>query len=222
MALWGLVDHPALPTLATTGRSRGRRIALTRRKDLAELPQTRRHGIRTVTLEIALASMAGSDKGSLDKLLDEALRRGLTTWPRLEDAFGTFVRPSRPGTALIRTIVSERSIDSAIPLSDWSRDFANKLTSSGLPRPLMEHRVLDSHGSLIAQVDLAYPNSHLAIELDSVQFHLNRSAFETDRRRDANLAQVGWRVSRFTWSQFRHDWAWVTASIRSQLSQRQV
>ncbi len=219
VALWQLTDHPTKPTVASIHQSRCAQVRTVRINTLAGLAQTTKLGIETITLEVALASMAISlDQKALDHLIDEAIRQQLTTWERVQNSFVDFATPSRRGSTLLRKIISERSIDSAIPLSDWSRDFANKLASSGLARPRMEHRVMATDGSLIAQVDLAYPDRRYAIELDSVQFHLNRSAFETDRRRDADLAQVGWRVSRFTWSQFRHDWDWVTTSIRAQLN----
>ncbi len=223
LALWDLSEHPRIPTLATIGRSRDRRISLTLRQDLGALPQTVRHGIPSVQLSIALASIASSTtepmlpKPALDEFIDEALRQQLISWPRIESAFRLFIRPSRPGSTLLRVILQERSMDSTIPLSAWSRNFSLKLEEVGLPRPVMEHRVLGRHGSLLAQVDLAYPDKQLAIELDSVQFHLNRTAFETDRKRDALLAQAGWRVARFTWDQYQDDWPLVVQTIRAHL-----
>lgn len=79
----------------------------------------------------------------------------------------------------------------------------------------MEHRVLDQSQHLVAQVDLAFVEEKVAIELDSVSYHLNREAFETDRRRDADLAQQGWRVLRFTWDQCTKDWPWVAKTVRA-------
>ncbi len=218
LALWNLVDHPVKPSVAIAGRAQSTKIDVTTIKGLDSLPRTIRKGISTINLDTALAAMSSSvSRHPLDHLIDEALRQRLTTWTRIESAFLDFSRQGRPGSEQLRRIIADRSIDSAIPLSDWSRDFANKLESSGLPRPLMEHRVLATDGSLIAQVDLAYPEHRYAIELDSVQHHLNHVAFETDRWRDANLARVGWQVGRFTWAQSRDDWDWVTTAIASQL-----
>ncbi len=218
LALWNPADHPAKPSVAISKRAQGSNIDIVSLRDLDDLHHTTRQGIATVSLDVAIATTANSStQQSLDNLIDEALRQSLTSWPRIEAAFLAFSRQGRAGSGLLRTVLAERSESSAVPLSAWSRDFANKLASSGLARPEMEHRVLAADGSLIAQVDLGYPEHHYAIELDSIQFHLNRSAFETDRRRDANLAQVGWRVSRFTWSQFRYDWDWVISTITSQL-----
>ncbi len=218
LALWKLTDHPAKPSVAISKRAQGSNIDIVSLRELGDLHRTSRQGIATVSLDVAIAATASSrTQQCLDHLIDEALRQSLTSWPRIEAAFLAFSRQGRAGSGLLRNVLAERSELSAVPLSAWSRNFANKLASSGLTHLEMEHRVLATDGSLIAQVDLAFPEHHYAIELDSVQYHLNRSAFETDRRRDADLARVGWRVSRFTWSQFRDDWDWVISTITSQL-----
>lgn len=159
LALHGLGQHPETPTIASPRRTRCSVYSTVAIADLSIIPSTRRLGIRTVTLESALASMAASLKRpGFEDIVDEALRQKLTTWSRLEASYG-----------------------------------------------------------LIAQVDLAYVENKVAIELDSIGFHLNRAAFETDRRRDANLARHGWRVLRFTWAQCADDWRWVTETIRAQI-----
>ena len=223
LALWGLVEHPRIPTLATPHRTRDRRVSLTLRQDLEVLPQTVRCGIPCLQLGVALASAASSTTGPpmtkpvLDELIDEALRQQLTTWPRVYEAFALFAMPSRPGSTLLRVVMQERSNESPPP-STWNREFSLKLVRSGLPRPVSEHRVVQRGELLVAKVDLAYPQERLAIELDTVQSHLNRVAFEADRRRDAMLAQIGWRVARFTWDQYQRDWSFVIKTIQAHLN----
>lgn len=80
LALWGIVDHPKRPSIASDRRPKSESFDIIRVGDLSSLPQTRKKTIQTLTLEIALASMAScQDKRSLDELGDESLRRGLTT-----------------------------------------------------------------------------------------------------------------------------------------------
>ena len=76
------------------------------------------------------------------------------------------------------------------------------LVTHGLPRPRLEYRICRSNGSLIAQVDLAYPNRRVAIELDSVRYHLNRESFVSDPRRRSRLTLAGWTVLSFTWDDY--------------------
>ncbi|HYH89217.1 MAG TPA: DUF559 domain-containing protein [Solirubrobacteraceae bacterium] len=49
------------------------------------------------------------------------------------------------------------------------------------------------------EVDAAWPDRRLSVELDSYEFHGTRQAFENDRRRDRRLTAAGWRVMRVTW-----------------------
>lgn len=47
-------------------------------------------------------------------------------------------------------------------------------------------------------LDVKFDRPRLAVEVDGYEFHANRSAFETDRQRQAELVAAGWRVLRFT------------------------
>lgn len=218
LALYDLVDHPLIPVIASKQRCRPSGFVQSTVLDLGKLPTGTRTGIHTLSLEMAIASTASFiTTRALEDVVDDALRRQLTTWPRLEESFEQFARPGRKGTRALRSVILDRSVDAVVPLSIWSRDIARKLSRSGLQRPTMEHRVTNQDGSLIAQVDLAYVNAKVAIELDSVAYHLNRQAFEIDRRRDANLARAGWRVLRLTWEQCTTDWPWVVESVRAHL-----
>ena len=76
------------------------------------------------------------------------------------------------------------------------------LVEAGLPRPRLEYRIRRSDGAFLAQVDLAYPVHRVAIELDSVRFHLNRESFVADPRRRNRLTLAGWTVLSFTWDDY--------------------
>ena len=51
------------------------------------------------------------------------------------------------------------------------------------------------------EVDFLWTAEALIAETDGAAAHLTRSAFERDRRRDAELLIAGFRVVRFTWRQ---------------------
>ncbi len=218
LALWSLAAHPSKPTIALERDLQNKRVLSHVVAGLETLPRTNRQGIASASLELGLASMAGlKGQAELHEIIDECLRKQLSTWDRIEGVFSRFAKQGRAGSTGISQIVDERSADRSIPLSKWSRDFATKLMRSGLPRPRMEWRVHDERGAFLAQVDLAYPGQRYAIELDSVKYHLGREAFEVDRRRDADLSRQGWNVGRFTWTQFTGQWDWVTSVIASNL-----
>lgn len=71
--------------------------------------------------------------------------------------------------------------------------FARFLATRGLPPAVHHHRV----GRY--ELDLAWPGPRVALEVDdSWAFHGSRTAFEHDRRRDLELAPLGWHVLRAT------------------------
>lgn len=55
--------------------------------------------------------------------------------------------------------------------------------------------------------------SKLVIEVDSAKYHTDPKAYEEDRRRDARLSAMGYRVLRFTYDQILNRWAEVEAAV---------
>lgn len=221
LGLWGLVDHPSKPEILLGRYLQSPAINVTVRRSAIDMAQTRRSGVATVPLEFALASLAAIEPVSaVHRMIDEALRRQLTTHKRVIHAIRVTAGTSQRRVAALRSILAERDRAAAVPLSAWSRDVADRLCANGLERPEMEWRVQDRRGHFVAQVDLAYPNIYYAIELDSVAFHLDRQAFERDRRRDIDLAGLGWHVDRFTWAMCANDWPWVVATVKERLHHR--
>ncbi|MFD3443187.1 endonuclease domain-containing protein [Microbacteriaceae bacterium 4G12] len=51
------------------------------------------------------------------------------------------------------------------------------------------------------------------MELDGSEHHTGPDAFEADRRRDAALNALGYRVLRFSYRQVTQDWATVETTI---------
>ncbi|MEP6482360.1 MAG: DUF559 domain-containing protein [Rhodoglobus sp.] len=58
----------------------------------------------------------------------------------------------------------------------------------------------------------------LVIEVDGAEFHTSREAFENDRRRDALLATLGYRVLRFSYRQVEGQWPEVSGAIAAALA----
>jgi very-short-patch-repair endonuclease len=80
-----------------------------------------------------------------------------------------------------------------------------------LPKPMVNARV----GRFI--VDFLWSRQRLIVEVDGWESHRTRSAFESDRARDARLKVFGFEVVRFTWRQIAHDPARVARTIRALL-----
>jgi hypothetical protein len=92
-----------------------------------------------------------------------------------------------------------------------------------VPRWVQQYRVRLSSGRWV-ELDAAYPEARVAIELDGAAFHGSRSAREIDLRRDSALATLGWVVLRFSYARLvadpegcRHE---IEAVVRLRLAQR--
>jgi hypothetical protein len=71
------------------------------------------------------------------------------------------------------------------------------LTDAGLPSPTSQHHVCDRAGRFVGRVDLAYPESRVAIEYEG-DHHRGRRQFRLDVARLNALREAGWVVLRFT------------------------
>jgi very-short-patch-repair endonuclease len=63
--------------------------------------------------------------------------------------------------------------------------------------------------------------ARVVVEVDGREHHTSVAAFERDRRRDAKLAERGFRVLRFSYAQVMHDWPTVERTIRAVISRRE-
>ena len=69
----------------------------------------------------------------------------------------------------------------------------------------------------VGRVDFVV-GDRLVIEVDGAQFHTTRAQFEEDRRRDAELSRLGYRVLRFSYTQVADAPHVVIAAILSAMS----
>jgi hypothetical protein len=65
-------------------------------------------------------------------------------------------------------------------------------------KPIWHYSISDG-GSFNVEVDFAWPDMRLAVELDGWCYHSSIDAFQNDRARDRALGDLGWTVRRFTW-----------------------
>ena len=72
-----------------------------------------------------------------------------------------------------------------------------------VPAYLQQHRVLVDGRRL--ELDAAWPQARVAVELDGAAFHGSRDARERDLRRDSALAAAGWLVLRFSYARLVAD-----------------
>ena len=95
--------------------------------------------------------------------------------------------------------------------SGLERRFIDLCDRAGLPRPAA-NLWIGEH-----EVDMSWPGHRLVVELDAHETHRTRAAFERDRRRDATLQIMGYRVLRITDRRLRDAPADVVRTIRALL-----
>jgi very-short-patch-repair endonuclease len=67
------------------------------------------------------------------------------------------------------------------------------------------------------EIDLAFPDVKLAVEVDGWAWHVDVDRFRADRHKGNALTRAGWTVLRFTWHDLTNRPAYVLAEIRAAL-----
>ena len=167
-------------------------------------------GIPVTTMPRTLFDLAAVlDARQVERALNEA------------DFFGSPIRsrsrPPCPPPAPCRgrespRALAARSAGATRTRSELEERFLHLLDDAGLPRP---------HGNTLClglEVDCAWPEQRLIVELDSRAAHATPAAFETDRERDRVLQTAGWRAVRVTWRQLTEDRVRLVEDVRTLLA----
>ena len=140
-----------------------------------------------------------SDLGGV--ALDRALRTGKVKLVDLERALE--LTSGRPGNALRRWLVDDSRDE---PWSELERAYHRGLRGLDLPWRYRTNHVVILEDDERAALDCALPALLLAFEFDGYAYHGGRLAFERDRRRDAQLTQLGWLVVRLGEDAVAAEW----------------
>lgn len=153
-----------------------------------------------------------------DRRLLEAIecarRQGLTSWSELTATLAKHARRGRPGIRRLRRVISADIARDEITDSNLELLVVSLFRERGLPEPVLHHRLVDSDGRLLAEIDLAYPALRIAIELDG-SVHRERAVFEHDRPRQNGIVLQGWIVLRFTWRDLVERPSAIVAAVRA-------
>jgi hypothetical protein len=155
------------------------------------------------------------------RAIESARRDKLTTWSELVACLARHARCGRPGITRLRRVISDNVHREEITDSDFELLVLVLLVERGLPEPVLHHVVRDGNGRFLAEVDLAFPEHKIAIELDGGD-HLDRDVFERDRPRQNELVLAGWTVLRFTWDAYRSGPDALVAAVRLALELAKV
>lgn len=106
--------------------------------------------------------------------------------------------PGRHGLKPLMALIASY-IEPPVTRSDLERAFLRLCVEFGIPLPVM-NLIVAGH-----RVDAVWLDERLVVELDSRTHHLTTTAFEEDRRRDADLQLAGFRVLRITWRRLQDE-----------------
>lgn len=189
-ALWGIRrDWPGWPEITVPGDRRPRGIRVHRSSTLTRADRRTHLGIRVTSPARTLAdSAADLTDGELRRAVNDLQLKG---WLKLRQLTEVV---ERLGTPRLRPFVDTPNGPTR---SEFEDAFLAFIVEFGLPMPVM-NAVVEGR-----EVDAAFVDHKLIVELDGWQFHSGKQAFEDDRERDARALLAGWATLRITWSRFR-------------------
>jgi hypothetical protein len=202
--LWALLPErgPRIDVTVPRGGQRRRRGALIiHRAALPTAHVTVRHGIPVTTPARTLIDLADVlPRRRLERAFDEAafLRLHISDLKPI---------PGRRGAGVLATVLARHRPGSTRTRSDLEEDMLSLCQSFCLPTPEVNTKI----GPY--ECDFVWRDASLIVETDSWSAHGTRTAFERDRRRDADLLAAGWRVLRVSYQRLQREPAWVAARI---------
>jgi very-short-patch-repair endonuclease len=220
--LWDLIDSSediVEITVPCSQRPRLRGVTVHRSADMqAEHTTVRRripvtNPLRTM---VDLASVLKPDavEGALDAGLAYPT---LFSVGAVEAMRSRLAQHGRAGTGVLRQVLAERALGDAVSDSKLERRMAELLRGAGLPVAVFHYAICTREGVFLAEIDFAYPDVKLAIEVDGFGVHGTPRAMAKDFVRQNGLVPYGWRVLRFTWRQVTRQPEMVAAAIRAAL-----
>ncbi len=211
--LWGLSDRWWRPVEVTapTRRQRRRELHLHSSKALEAEDRASSEGVPVTAVPRTLLDFAAVDPFYLPQALNRAERLGLLDLA----AVGALISRSAGfrGVARLR-VALEPFRPGVFTRSGLERRFLSLIREAGLPRPLSNFHV-DEY-----ELDAYWPAEQFAVELDTYDYHGDRSSFETDRLRQEDLKLGGIEMIRVTGVRLDREPKVVIARLEELLAQR--
>lgn len=189
-----------------------------RPRDVLPSDLTRVGAIPVTTVTRTLIDLASIvEREILEEAIDDVLRRRLTTASRVR-ARAAKARTSK-GLGVLRSLLDERDPRISVPQSVFETRLFRLLRMSRLDIPVTQFEIRNGR-HLVAVVDFAYPEQHIAIEADGFRWHSGKAQWERDLRRRNALTKLGWSVMHVTWRELHEEPNGVVDAVRTMLAQR--
>ncbi len=197
--VWGFEGFgPGPVEVATVRRLRSTQLVLHQAKGWEENELATRAGIRLTTVERTIADLAGNmNSARLQAVVDDALRRRLTSERRISGYLAGTGRAPQGVAALREVLVARRS--GAPAESPLESMLDRLLRGSDLPPAKRQHPIVHA-GRFIARVDFAWPAYRVAVEAQGHTHHADGTSFQRDLARMNALTEAAWTVLYVTWN----------------------
>jgi very-short-patch-repair endonuclease len=221
-ALWRLDGiEPVGVEVSTVGRKESPREWLTIHETRVRFSIQRRNGIAVTSVARTIVDVASVVSPTiLERAVEEALRRRLTTIVQLTNELHRLGGRGRRGASSLARILADHAFPRRPTDSELERILLRLLKKEGLPAPRCQYRVTSNERS--ARLDFAYPEVKLGIECDSYRWHSGRAAWAKDRVRSNELVGEGWRILHTTWEEIRAGAPGLIAALRRILGQQEL
>lgn len=212
-ALWDLLPtgRAAIDVLAARGRHDRPGIAVHQARRLHPDDRAVVDGIPTTAPPRTLFDLAEVlPAGQLERAVEQAERLRLLDMRALQELCAR--SRGRRGLAVLSSVFDAYREGPPPTRSELECRFLDLCREARLPAPAVNVLVAG------LEVDAAWPDRKLVVELDGHAFHATRAAFERDRKRDAALLVSGFRVLRVTHRRLEKEPATVIETVRTLLA----
>ena len=151
--------------------------------------------------------------------LDDALRKRMTTLPRLWRELEITGGSGKAGSRTLRDLLQLRDDRDGKLESQLEAAALTVMRDRRLP-PVTPQYVVAEVGAHAPRLDFAYPSCRIGIEAHSYRWHVDPDRMKRDAARDNRLKLLGWVVLHYTWDDLHFERERVLSEIRRLLVQR--
>ncbi len=165
-------------------------------------------GIPTTTVARTLLDLLlRADRLTAIWACESALRNGLIS----PNELGLIMERGARRRGIKRARSRYRAIN---PLSESPLETGVRLVFSDfhLPSPALQIPIARPDGSAMYRIDLGYEEQKVGVECDGRTVHEQPAALFGDRERQNAVLSAGWRLCRFTWSDYRNRPRYIAAT----------
>lgn len=204
LRLYGLGFKRAAPeiTMKRGAQFRSKKYTVHTSTDLDRCEIRMRDNIPVTDPARTLLDVARKLKGvALTNLVEAARRQGLVDWHSLIATVTAHARRGRPGIRRLRGVIAAGAQSDEITETDSELAAVGLLREGDFGEPRLQYRIYEDDGArLVAEMDAAYVDDKLDLEIDG-PVHLRPEVRLRDEKRDQMLRRVyGWTVRRIWWT----------------------